>query len=464
MPGFTKQGEYMQIKNNDGTVIANIEFQNGFSIDELSSFLNKKTKTPSCLQSVEESEDKKKIVFRFQQGDPIFYNLVSKTFVCENGTKVKEHTLKNIKFELPYLKLNAPSQIGFWHKISDKATVPWIKTFFKIVDIWANYYYPQKTLEFRAKIQRLAEDKSFFDNIESLSKVLGVQNLDYTNLIGFYSGVLKIAKSEDNKIKFNAKKLDSWFLKNIDKQTSSKNQYNLARYVEDYVKCSVEMKNLFQYVFEQYGGVIALGIHADEIKKLIGFGYDPKRLVDYIYRDLYNQGLNVEFDDKWSDDCVATLYDYAKMNIEMETEFEKYPRYLATFHDITVRNYEIKLDDILKKKFAKEIKRLKSLKIDQSDEQHCVVLPKNPNDLVKEGQNLCHCVESYIKDMADGRTIIVFLRKKNNPTQSLVTMEINKNNEGKYNIVQAKAKNNKNPQPEEASFIKKYEQYLSKLN
>ena len=55
--------------------------------------------------------------------------------------------------------------------------------------------------------------------------------------------------------------------------------------------------------------------------------------------------------------------------------------------------------------------------------------------------------------------IILFLRKKNYISESLVTIELN----NRYEIVQAKGKNNSSPKEPEKEFIENYAKYLLSL-
>jgi hypothetical protein len=235
----------------------------------------------------------------------------------------------------------------------------------------------------------------------------------------------------------------------------------LLNHIGGYICCvKNNLKNQFKYVFETYGGAINTS-QVKLINGLIKMGYEPTRLMDYLYRDVYNQGLDLGFNHKWAPDAGALqlLFDYANMNKDMKKEYEKYPRYLSTFHDITSKNYKIKEDEILNQKFQHIVDEIKNDKICYSNEEYVVILPESIKDLVNEGQNLSHCVASYYKRMANNETCIVFLRKKENIKKSLVTIEI-KNNK----IVQAKGMNNAEPREKEKDFLKEYGDYLTKIS
>lgn len=479
----------MQIKDDSGKVIANIDLQDGISIKELvKSLSNKKNyKSLNTLTAIEESSDKKQIVFKFKDGS-IFYDLPSKTFVRENGIKIVENSFRNINLEIKNktICVDYRDNDNFWLCLAEKTEVVWIKTFFKMLDIWANnkntrHWMSSRDRGYRNKIQRMMGDKKFFDSVESFAKIPQIQVVDDAGLSNFYLSIQEISdkiknetkeKGLANRICINAgkSKIDNWFMSNINKEVSDvyvdkgAPQY-LSSYIGDYIKCFDNgIKDIFQYVFETYRGVIVFN-QIQKIKDLIKFGYEPKRLVDYLYRDIYNQGEELDLDSDYHYSHCGALgdfYDYVKMNREMKKDFEKYPRYLATMHNIAVKNYELMEDKIIEEKFVSRVKELKSKNLEYIGDDHCVILPKNSKDLIKEGQSLSHCVASYYKRMASGETNIVFLRKKNNIKESLVTIEVNIDENSKHSIVQAKGRSNSAPQKAEYDFIKKYLDHLNK--
>ena len=64
------------------------------------------------------------------------------------------------------------------------------------------------------------------------------------------------------------------------------------------------------------------------------------------------------------------------------------------------------------------------MEYEHEDHDFCVVIPKGPEDLVVEGVQLSHCVKSYIDRVSDGRTNIVFIRKKEEPWKPFFTVEV----------------------------------------
>lgn len=97
-------------------------------------------------------------------------------------------------------------------------------------------------------------------------------------------------------------------------------------------------------------------------------------------------------------------------------------------------------------------------KYEFSDEKFTIFYPEKPEDIVREGSELHHCVGSYIKRIIKGNNIILFLRKNEELDKSLVTVDIIPINDGLFEIEQAHGKYNCNVSeiPGATEFIKKW--------
>lgn len=64
---------------------------------------------------------------------------------------------------------------------------------------------------------------------------------------------------------------------------------------------------------------------------------------------------------------------------------------------------------------------------------YVVVLPQNGQDIVAEGQNMHHCVGSYVNSVVENSCYIVFVRHKDTPDKCYLTCEVRPNGEiGQY--------------------------------
>ena len=177
---------------------------------------------------------------------------------------------------------------------------------------------------------------------------------------------------------------------------------------------------------------------------------NPLKLIEYLLFECYvSQGLDYY-------GAFMQYRDYYRMCTDLEyTRFDRYPRYLKTYHDIVAKNYKAVQDDIVNKKFSKVTSMYKNWEMDLG-KKYTIVVPDEPKDLVYEGNRLNHCVASYVSRVAEGGTRILFLREKEEKDEPLVTIEVRGDQ-----IVQVRGQSNRLPTKEEkeavALFAKKKE-------
>ena len=174
--------------------------------------------------------------------------------------------------------------------------------------------------------------------------------------------------------------------------------------------------------------------------------HDVRRLIEYLYFECdLRQGIR-------SVNTAFRLYfDYVRMANEMEWNYERYPTSLKLRHDITNRNYRVNLDDIQIKQFSKIVEKKDYEELVFKGKEYSVLIPKEPNDVTKEGNDLSHCVSSYIKDINSERTKILFIRSNDDLDKSLLTLQITGDE-----IVQCRGQSNRGMEPVEAEFLKAY--------
>ncbi len=191
------------------------------------------------------------------------------------------------------------------------------------------------------------------------------------------------------------------------------------------------------------------------------YNYDCKRLIKYLFEDLKWQGIKIasvssaRYD--YNTRQIFTLVeDYARMSFALKgnRNFDKYPRTLKTSHDIVAMNYNAMKDekkvDIFKTVVSdKEYIKFKSW--EDKKKLWVVVTPTVPNDLVDEGTQQHHCVASYVDNVIDRTSIILFFRKKEEPEESVLTVEI-KNGE----IYQVKGLMNRSPDANEKAMMQEF--------
>jgi hypothetical protein len=141
----------------------------------------------------------------------------------------------------------------------------------------------------------------------------------------------------------------------------------------------------------------------------------------------YNQKLYMLRSDRrtgWSSRHGLT---YIKLYIEYCKVIGKTPiktnNFMREFLE-TQNSYDLWLQLEQDTRFASHYNRYRNnLTFEYGD--YTVVLPTKGQDLVKEGVEMHHCVGGYVDKVADGRTLIVFIRHKDTPDQCYITAQIN---------------------------------------
>ena len=127
--------------------------------------------------------------------------------------------------------------------------------------------------------------------------------------------------------------------------------------------------------------------------------------------------------------------DYLRMLRDLEADLADtklvYPNSLKREHDKAARKLEQVQNERLKERFEKKAEENEWLAY--KGKTLSAVIPHQMTELYEEGRKLNHCVGTYAKCVADGSSIIAFVRKNNNTSEPYCTVEIR----GK-NIVQAK--------------------------
>jgi len=112
-----------------------------------------------------------------------------------------------------------------------------------------------------------------------------------------------------------------------------------------------------------------------------------------------------------------------KLKFDLKNEFILFPRNLKAEHDRVDALVQIKNN----KKADREIKKMYgelSALYAWSDKDYEIIVPKMAMEIIKEGQNLHHCVGTYLERVQKKQTTILFLREKNDIEKSFYTLEI----------------------------------------
>lgn len=148
---------------------------------------------------------------------------------------------------------------------------------------------------------------------------------------------------------------------------------------------------------------------------------------------------------------VITYVDYLHMcrrqAYDMKDKSVLFPKNCATAHDREAERIQ-KINNAQKNKAFCMAYAGFARKAALSNKELQIVCPQRANDLVDEGKALYHCVGGYIDNVAEGRCLIVFVRRVEEPKKPYVTVEVR---DGK--IAQIHGDHNSKPTEEVQKFI-----------
>lgn len=218
------------------------------------------------------------------------------------------------------------------------------------------------------------------------------------------------------------------------------NNHDLGKSMLHFIKDEADFTDVFYAIAQNMRDIVNL---VDNYK------YDVKTLFEYCKERDWSSGRN-----RWGGrDLVSFMGDYARMaELVFPNGFDKYPPNIVEWHDGVTKLYEkekIKFDDEVYKKLIDP-----KLEYDPNKEKKtgfCIIFPKSTGDIQTEGRLLCHCVGSYVNNILQGYTKILFLRNKEEKDKPLVTVEVR---DGR--IAQARGKFNRALSYDERVFLEEY--------
>ena len=170
-----------------------------------------------------------------------------------------------------------------------------------------------------------------------------------------------------------------------------------------------------------------------------------EKLRDYLLFDSYRMGYSGigDFLREWNDTLFNEQIAFKKIR-------EKYPAHLKEYHDVTARiarAVEQEEQDQKVFEYACKIKPLYETTIGD----YIFIVPNSSAEMLDEASQQANCLAGYVSRVAEGETSIVFMRRKESPEQSLITIEICGDC-----IRQALRAYNRQPDTEEIGILKKY--------
>ena len=198
-------------------------------------------------------------------------------------------------------------------------------------------------------------------------------------------------------------------------------------------------------------------------EKIINLINNANLSVDKLYKYLYHEAPLQQALYK-PETTLNYLNDSYMMATQLELPFDKKPKALVRYHDVLAKEIKTISNQLNDKKIQQVFqtyKHLEQIGVPNEDNEYdknnkySIILPKNAQDIITEGKMMRHCVGSYVERVANGKCVILFVRKSNDINKPFVTMEYAVRDNS---IIQIKAFANGKADKEVLDFIKKWAQ------
>lgn len=184
---------------------------------------------------------------------------------------------------------------------------------------------------------------------------------------------------------------------------------------------------------DQLDTILNLGISDAQtiksIRSILNSEFEDKKL--YTLDSLLNYLERVDmYQAIRTSDAIVILRDYIKMALECGIKPLTDSNSLKREHDVVMRNHNILMQE-KRKEFQDSLGDLftgrgnELSKYEYANEDLMVIAPRYIDDLLKEGSNNHNCVGSYVERFAKSQSNIFFIRRKDNPDNSYITIEVN---------------------------------------
>lgn len=167
----------------------------------------------------------------------------------------------------------------------------------------------------------------------------------------------------------------------------------------------------------------------------------------------------------------STARDYAdyigeceKLGYDLKEPAVLYPTDLGTAHRRTSGLVKIENSHVVEQSIKDKYEQLHKA-CEWSNDKYAIVMPKSAEEIITEGAILNHCVGSYCERVANGKSIILFLRKIDDLDKPFYTLEI-RPNMYKFDFVQCRGYRNSDPSKEiydrVDNFLESYAKWFNK--
>ena len=332
-------------------------------------------------------KEKELIIFDFEDGKTATYNMNTGETIGKMGKPVKSLQVALSGYNIQDV-LNSFEDKGY-------------RNFLMYVqNNLVSHRYDWRQHEYVSRVTNLGTLLNTANGYKTLSQyiIAGIDANCYirTPLKDVPKGLLKLCRNYNMQISDNL----------IKRYSQIPNEYNTIFSMEFENINDAEKWDIMEALVPSYYG--------NGRRLLTDFNYNFKALLKYIDYLCTFEGLSA------CESLVREIGDYANMMSQISHKFEKYPRYFLSTHKIAVRNYMRLKQEFDEKRFAERIKP--EYEITYKD--YKFFYPRTIQEIKDEAVQQHNCVASYIDRVINGSCDILFLRKKDTPNKSAVTIEV----------------------------------------
>lgn len=178
----------------------------------------------------------------------------------------------------------------------------------------------------------------------------------------------------------------------------------------------------------------------------LNLNFDKCAFCNYIIYNAMSEGWGENYSN-----FFQTWFD----TLEMEKNFygkvkEKYPKNLATYHQLIAFKYSLKIRSYDQNKFEEVISQYLDYEYAYGD--YIIKIPRTSDEIIDEAVGQSNCLRSYIDHVSNGHCCIAFMRRRAEMDTSFVTIEIKPD----QTIGQVYAAMNTIPDGEALAFVKRW--------
>ncbi|MDF2855745.1 MAG: hypothetical protein K0Q87_1596 [Neobacillus sp.] len=180
-----------------------------------------------------------------------------------------------------------------------------------------------------------------------------------------------------------------------------------------------------------------------------------KKLINYLLKQLDKRRKSKYGSYESVRNVLITLKDYHndcnELGIELNNEWDLFPSDLYPRHEKLTKRLKIKHDKELNERIKQNLKLIKHL--NYSLESLFIRPAASSEELFAEGKALNHCVGGYAARYSIGDTIILFIRRFDQPELPFYTVEVQGNR-----VIQVRGDHNCSPTKEVQAFLDAFKQ------